>query len=852
MPPRSLALDLSRTSYVCQSCISTLRNTKTTKPSLQPWLARYATRAAPRPRPRAPARTGKQVASPAPSIENEEDFRKMLAQLEAGQMPEGLGEWPPKETQVVPEGSLNVNYFQEGAGGELMKLRDSEHFSELNSGLDGEVETAIGDLEKKMVETILLLKRMQSAGDQERADIIKQFFEKTLKGYYKPDIEPEALEAETLPVLRITGFSGPRQRVVENLNRFLARHNLVKGGAPKHKDIVDCWRYYSAARKALAGSWRSVSQEVWDFLWRIISWEGADNPHRMSHIYMLAKDMNSAGVPLREPQQILAIEAMFIDGWRAEAIDAWKKGVVTLTTTPELSKDYHELGVRMLSLHGDTDRAQRAAEKLLKSSEPPNIRILIHIIRALALKEDKSEEAWNTYQDMRQMLGATMKIEDYDEVIAAFLATNRVEYALQAFVDMMFSGAIDIRGKTKLPMAVSNQFFVGKWLKRLIGAGDLDGAYKVIVYLQNKGITASPIQLNGLIGAWLRSETAEGMEKAEDLAWNMIRARLNYVHMRHRQQSMGEVPVKLYDPCGPKPRSPDDGEPPFHCATRATAETFSLLAENYCSRDLNQTLEELWGALQYSEIKVTSFIMNQVLRSYTQNGEPHKALALYRKLTEEQNVSPDAHSFIALFNTLSVNLLGTRSQEMTDQDTALARQYFKEMVETKWAFDSPDAYQLLPRTIMFSMLKAKDYPGMIVAIRAMYMLFDYTPPEPILIELASGTMTLRVKSRNNARRILEGTQLIESLIKRSRVQLQEAGLDIAKLPKEVLEAERRHVLENLVLAKAKSMELKPEDLEGLLQAAAQDMGVYDIVFGEDMDKIAEHRKVGLQVDAEEA
>ena len=189
---------------------------------------------------------------------------------------------------------------------------------------------------------------------------------------------------------------------------------------------------------------------------------------------------------------------------------------------------------------------------------------------------------------------------------------------------------------------------------------------------------------------------------------------------------------------------------------------------------------------------------------------------------------------------------------MTEQDTALARQHFREMIDRKWAFDSPDAYHLLPRTILFSMLKAKDYPGMIIAVRAMNLLFDYTPPEPLLIELASGTMTLRVKSQRNAGRIIEGAQLIESLIKRSRVQLHEAGLDIEKLPKEVIEAERRHVLENLVLAKAKAMELKPEELEPLLQGAARDMGVYDVVFSEDLDKIAEYRKVDTRERDQEA
>ena len=136
---------------------------------------------------------------------------------------------------------------------------------------------------------------------------------------------------------------------------------------------------------------------------------------------------------------------------------------------------------------------------------------------------------------------------------------------------------------------------------------------------------------------------------------------------------------------------------------------------------------------------------------------------------------------------------------------------------------------------------------MIVAIRAMHILFDYTPPEPILIELAAGTETLRVKSRRNVSRILEGSKMIESLIKRSREQLREEGFNTDKMPKELLEAERRHVLESLILAKAKSIDLRPEQLEPLLQGAARDMGVYDVVYTEDLETITRLRKVHAQM-----
>jgi len=830
MPPRTFSLDLSRTSYVCQSCLTTLRGVNSNS---QAWLTRHASNVARRSQPRPPVASSKlkTAQSPAPS----EKLQKLIAQLQNGELPDNVDLEVLQEADV-PDGPVSVRYFDQDPSGNMQEL-GNEEFSAVSSGLDTEVETAINDLEKQIVDTLQMLNRMEGQGMGDKAAALRRQFKSSLRRQYKGKTGPEA---EEYGLLRITGFSGSKHRAIASLNSFLSRESVVRGGVPKQKDMVDCWKSYSAARKSLSSAWGNVPREVWDFMWMVLSWEGGvENPNRMHHLYVLAKDMKSAGVVLKDSQQLLAIEAMFVEGWRDEAIDAWKKAVVTLGSKPETLEGYYEIGVRMLSLHGDLDRAKRAAEILLGCAENPDARILIPIIQALSMKEDTAEQAWESYQHMRDLLGDTMKIEDYDEVISSFLEANRMEHALQAFVDMMFSGTVDVRGRTRLPIAVSNQFFIGKWLKRLIGAGDLDGAYKVIVYIQGKGINASPIQLNGLIGAWIRSDTAENLEKAEDLAWNMIRARLNYVHTRERQASMDQ-PMRLLDPYT-RWRDPSGEQPAFYCATRATAETFSILAENYCSRGLHSLLEELWGAFQHAAIGPTSFLMNQLIKSYAQDGKADAAVDLYRDMTANQSLNPDAHTFLALFNTLSVNRLIIRNSELSARDIATGRWFFAEMVKAKWTFDSPEAFHMLPRTILFSMLKAGDYAGMIIAARAMSSLFDFTPPAPLLIELAAGTATLRVKTKRNMALIMGANNLIDNLTKENRAKLAQQGYDPDNLTTAQQAAELHQVLENLILVKAQAQDVRPDQLQPRLDDAAKEMGVYDIMG--DAEQIAEHRKI---------
>ena len=271
----------------------------------------------------------------------------------------------------------------------------------------------------------------------------------------------------------------------------------------------------------------------------------------MHYIFNLAKDMTAAGAEISPARQLQAIESMYADGWFDEAIENWKRAASTLGTDATSFFQYWSLGIQMLCLERDLKRAEQALQVVLTSEHPFDPRVMLPFVDASARNPEWLEKAWHTYRDFRERMGAKMAIEDYDKVMHSFLSQGRVEYALYVFVDMMTGGEIDLHGRRGLPSSIGNKFFFGKWLKRLIGAGDLVGAERVVGLMIEKGIRPAPIQLNGLIGAWLRSATREDCDKAERLAWNMIQARLDFVETRRHSRSLvlgAPVRVVTVDP----------------------------------------------------------------------------------------------------------------------------------------------------------------------------------------------------------------------------------------------------------------------------------------------------------------
>ncbi|KAF5572275.1 hypothetical protein FPANT_13220, partial [Fusarium pseudoanthophilum] len=96
------------------------------------------------------------------------------------------------------------------------------------------------------------------------------------------------------------------------------------------KTVQGVFKAYHSARLSLAHGWSHVPLEVWNLLWQIFSADESVNIHRLSHIALLSRDMSDANVTLSPAQQLLTIEAVFVDGWESKAIENWRRCLSTL------------------------------------------------------------------------------------------------------------------------------------------------------------------------------------------------------------------------------------------------------------------------------------------------------------------------------------------------------------------------------------------------------------------------------------------------------------------------------------------------------------------------------------------
>ncbi|KAJ3482229.1 hypothetical protein NLG97_g7627 [Lecanicillium saksenae] len=645
MPGRPLLFDLrGPKETICRACLLSLP-----KRTLPTWTAAYSSAAGRRRAPRAqarrpsPLRAARDQAA-APEIDDTLMEEYMAAAKNATTI---------KTNSVSPEGGVR---FFEQSGQTRQQLPDETAFQRSIDGFDtNELKVALEDMkntikgedEKEAFSAVMgqlekVFGQIEGGKDldkfTEQMDAYSRSIDREIEeatADLPQDVRetmnfdlPELSEDLPLPLRGMKSASpqvseGPwslnQRRKIVRLNDAVSRvhKSMQTAPGPTKKEIVSIYKAYHAARLTLAHSWSHVPIEMWDFLWKVFSVDENVNIHRLAHISMLARDMSEAKVPFSPPQQLLAIEATFMEGWEERAVDSWKRCMGTLgQDTSETFKDFWELGVRMHCRAGNLEQAQRAVNKLIEKRM--DARILLPLIRSLSEQNntESRKKAWETYRQMRELLGKSMKLSDYDKVVANFLTTGQTENALFAFVDMMSDGQIDLTVQKYMPSVVANKFFLGKWLKRLIGAGDVDGAHSVVEFMRTKGVEASPIQVNGLIGAWQRSGGAQDLEKSEQVAWEMIQNRIKFVQARKLKSSR--------DP--KKPAKSAQAPLP-----RATLETFCILAENYRLRELHNQLSALWEAFRESEISPDAFMMNQLLESNIQVGGHKKAIELYER-----------------------------------------------------------------------------------------------------------------------------------------------------------------------------------------------------------------------------
>lgn len=737
---------------------------------------------------------------------------------------------------------VKVNYFEETDGGRLRRLDGQEQFTESLTDPGGEMAKSLEELEADFSGASNFARSLEEEEIDEqtvdqRAEVLRQQLETIRTTNTDPELaslletllknvptqstqlaEPQktaepsskSILVEEIPL----GWgSMDYNRRIQHLNKRLQVAAAQLDAGELNSRGFDLWKSYSASRRVLAPTWKAVPEAAWDVLFDVFATESPTNRNRLDHIRTLAYDIDQAGVTMTGARQLLAIEAVFFSGSQTDALQSYRRRATTLGTNPETFMAYWHLGLRMYCHNGDLRRAEQLAGIILESPYEKEPRILFPLIKTYAVNPDTVEKAYDMYRGLKAATYNSMTIEDYDQIISFFLAANQTEKALWIFVDMMTSGSVDLRNMDKLPPSVANAFFVGKWLKRLIGAGDYDGAYNVLLHMKDKGVMPRPIQVNGLIGAWLRSKIGTNMEKAESTAWAMINSRIQFVQTRSRQQNDLDQHIIL--------RQSGEGWP------KATLETFSLLAESFKERGLPTKMEELWQAFSQAEMGPNAFLMNQVLFSLLQSGRGKEVMPLCRFLTQKYDIEPDSHTFMALWESLPINRLHrVESSELPNQ-IITSRELFAEMVRFVSTFAGEPFHYPLARVIMHTFRMHKDPVGMLVGYRALRQVFQLSNPGNMVLELLTDTLNIH-KGTSNPRmrqKLLMGTRRIEQYLSQRRQELVRSGglKKDQELPEEIRMAEMANFLEVHLETEISSI----ENVEQLFAEAAQQMGVYN-------------------------
>lgn len=593
-----------------------------------------------------------------------------------------------------------------------------------------------------------------------------------------------------------------------------------------------------------------VSRETWDALWTIYSHEakGRGNVVKMARIRSLYYTMINSGAFLSEEQHLLAIEAIFEDGKTGEALDTWKRLAAERGIQEESAAtiDYWELGVRMFANLGDIARAERASKALFERASPAtpaDSRVLLHLLRAYLAEPDTAEKGFLLYRRMRDLateLGKPMDIGDFDDVIVLFLNSGHTDYAMYAFTDMMFAGTVNLYGKSKLPSHVKNSFFFGKWLKRLIGAGDLDNAYKVLVYMQKNGVMAASIQVNGLIGAWLRTGTVRNRAKAVKLADAMIRSRRAFVDLRERQL-LTEWPMRLVDNRPDSSLSRQDSDLDYGLVPRASVETFVILAGNYRERMLFAPLERLFVAYKECQMPDDAMMMNELMMAAVAQNRGDKARELYQLMVHKHDILPSSDTFAILFSALEVNLLrgaSVRPHKVAEYQRDV-RSAFRDMLASGWVYAAKSKNNRLTdahvRLILHSFRKTNDWAGLATALEGLRFTLGFRLTRVVVLEMLAEVEGIDRSGPTQRvhKAALRATVKLHELVLRHLPQGQRPDDDDDDDDAVTEGVKDPHVLYRILrayhLPKLQQAYPKPGEAHRQLQQAREEMGLVPIV-----------------------
>ena len=662
-------------------------------------------------------------------------------------------------------------------------------------------------------------------------------------------------------------------RHIQSLNAIMLKAPKILPQGPKPLSDLrkQAWRSYLMCRKTFVSSPDNIPLRFWSMLWNILVDEQRMNQDRMAHINYLGADMLATGIPLNGSQMMLYIEACFLEGDRHIAFEMWKNAEASLGSEKNILRDYWRFGIWMLCEFGQVEGALQAAATFLDiTKEAADLRVFVPIIEACLAAQGSlgKQRAWALYIRMKVNIGPEMTMEDYDSVIAIFLKANQPDLALGVFKDMMLTGEVpsgiedsaalykkatgfkdklgmttidkselkweNSRALATLPSKFNNKYFFGKWIKKLIGDGELDAAKKVLDLMHDRGICPDAKYMNGLIGALYRTKSVKNQTLADDMAWRMIAARLEFVEQR-------DLHNQLTYPLRPVEGEEKKGLRNLILTPNATIETFSILIQQYRQRQKQELLVDLFNTLKKAQIPPSTFFMNQMIMVDTKSHQSQWAWDTYTTLVKTHGVRPDFSTYNHLWNMMKKEVdpvYGSKQSRLFTTCRTLFLEMIRHVSDLKRKETMP---RELYEHIILGFSLAGDQVGTALALRALQKLFNMYPTEDtvrtVVIQLSRFRMRSEVGKRprrmglNRAtkNRIAQVTEVLAAF-KDKRVEiLSEQGIDFEQLHKQEKLEESLIMLSSLLryvyLTKVSDLDPKLGALNEITKAAAEGMGV---------------------------
>lgn len=612
------------------------------------------------------------------------------------------------------------------------------------------------------------------------------------------------------------GTSAGHQALTKHFNKVLLEAKDEKENELKSLRL---WKWYVQCQEKIPGFSRNIPANVWKFLWS----SQLRLREKPQHLVRLGREILNAQIEMEARVWSQFIEALLSCGHLEEARSTWED----LRSDSEIDKDkkflfeFYTIGIRIYGSLNQPVEAQNLAFQAIQKGARPTILVQSIVAWANSDVPGSAAKAWTAYLKLLKLMGNKMNPSIYQEVSDALLQSGNKDMALTIFKDLIRSirnpesdtlaayekalGNADTNREPQeiedainkvsltmllaLPSGYHNKFFFSSWIKHLIGAGRTEAAAMVVDLMYERGIKPDAIHLNGLLGAWLRENSPEACQRAEDLANEMIQAKVNRVAAVSEQRAL-QIPSNLFrrifvlDNNG---RIPLPSVQKNRFLPAANHETFSLMFDYYEKKrrwhDFNDLTKTFLGPAQ---LRPNIFITNKLLAAELQNNAFGRFWAIYEDLA--QKLGPNLETFDLIWHALAqqgtgknfLNTIGRGPIVDSHVVSTEHRQHFASLMD--WMNENSgrhrkaaiqDFNEAFYGEVTKSLVQSLDLPGMICVMHGLYQVFGHAPSDAaiqlILVSVA------RALPRSDTARSTGGG--------RRRAMRAEFGADQTKLKK---------------------------------------------------------------------